>query len=204
MNPLHRFRRALGAVVSRRGREREMDEEIRFHLEQSIAQHRARGLSEAEARRLALAEFGGVEAAKEGVREAWALARLAELGRDVRFALRGVRRRPAYAATVVITLALALGAAGSIWNALWSILAGVALVDYRAWAPSIAILTFAALLLIDGTQFVAALYTGPLLRALYLWNIVLWTTIHLCLLAGALAGRRFEQVQASSSALVAA
>lgn len=123
MNPLHRFRRALGAVVSRRGREREMDEEIRFHLEQSIAQHRARGLSEAEARRLALAEFGGVEAAKEGVREAWALARLAELGRDVRFALRGVRRRPAYAATVVITLALALGAAGSIWNALWSILA---------------------------------------------------------------------------------
>lgn len=90
-----------------------------------------------------------------------------------------------------------LAAVGAL-VALWSILAGVALVDYRAWAPSIAILTFAALLAIDGTQFVAALYTGPLLRALYLWNIVVWTTIHLCLLAGALAGRRFEQMPNST------
>jgi hypothetical protein len=88
--------------------------------------------------------------------------------------------------------------------ALWSILAGVSLVDYRAWAPAAAAATFAALIAIDMAQFVAALYTGPLLRALYLWNITVWITIHLCLLAGALAGRRFEQEPGRSPAVVAA
>lgn len=110
-----------------------------------------------------------------------------------------IASRPAWFRSAQMTLA----AAGAVL-ALWSILVGVALVDYRVWAPSTAAATFALLLLLDGTQFVAALYTGPLLRAVYLWNIVLWTTIHLCLLAGALAGRHFELERESSQAVAAA
>lgn len=75
-----------------------------------------------------------------------------------------------------------------------SILIGVALVDYRRWAPGAAVITFATLLALDGVGFIAAFYTGPLLRALYLWNILLWFSIHLSMTLGAIAGRHAEYV----------
>lgn len=75
-----------------------------------------------------------------------------------------------------------------------SILIGVALVDYRRWAPGAAVITFAALLALDGVGFMVAFYTGPLLRALYLWNILLWFSIHLSMTLGAVAGRHAECV----------
>jgi hypothetical protein len=75
-----------------------------------------------------------------------------------------------------------------------SILVGVALVDYRRWAPGAAVITFATLVALDGVGFMTAFYTGPLLRALYLWNILLWFSIHLCMTLGAVAGRRAERV----------
>jgi predicted permease len=117
-NPLRRLARSLFGGSRR---ERELDEEIRSHLEAAEAHHRERGLSAEEAHRAALLDFGGVDSAKEGVREAWALARLKEIGRDARYAVRGFRKHFAYAATVVLTLALAIGASGAIFNALWTI-----------------------------------------------------------------------------------
>jgi hypothetical protein len=71
-----------------------------------------------------------------------------------------------------------------------SILVGVALVDARPWASGAAVATFAVLLALDGVGFVAASYTGPLLRAVYLTNILFWCSVHLCLTAGALVGRQ--------------
>jgi hypothetical protein len=79
-----------------------------------------------------------------------------------------------------------------------SILVGLALADSRRWAPTAAVWTFGALLVLDAVGFTAALSTGPLLRALYLWNILLWFSIHLCLTAGALAGRHFERAAATA------
>jgi hypothetical protein len=87
----------------------------------------------------------------------------------------------------------ALACAGTL-AAFGSIFIGMALVDYRRWAPRAAVAIFGLLVAIDVAEFAAALYTGPLLRALYLWNIFLWFTIHLCLTAGAAAGRRAEGV----------
>lgn len=75
-----------------------------------------------------------------------------------------------------------------------SILIGVALIDYRRWAPRAAVITFATLLALDCIDFMAAFYTGPLLRALYLWNILLWFSIHLSMTLGAVAGRHAERV----------
>ena len=85
-----------------------------------------------------------------------------------------------------------------------SILAGLALADYRPWAPTLAVMTFGALLAVDAVGFTAALYTGPLLRAVYLWNIFLWFAIHLCLMVGALAGRRAERLATHVASMVAA
>jgi hypothetical protein len=73
--------------------------------------------------------------------------------------------------------------------ALVSILIGTALVDYRSWAPAAATLTFGALATIDVIGFIGVLNTGPILRDLYLWNLLLWFSIHLVMTVGAVAGR---------------
>jgi predicted permease len=117
----HRLRRLASAVLGRSRREADLDEEIRFHIDGAIEGHLAAGIAPGEARRLAMLEFGGVDRAKEEVRDAWPFARFGEIARDTRLAIRGFRKRPAYAATVIVTLALAVGAAGTIFNALWAI-----------------------------------------------------------------------------------
>jgi len=98
--------------------------------------------------------------------------------------------RPPWFRGVQFALALAGTAAG-----LASIFVGMALVDYRRWAPRAAIAMFSILLALDAAGFGAAFFTGPLLRALYLWNLFLWASIHLCLVMGAAAGRRAERAE---------
>jgi len=97
-----------------------------------------------------------------------------------------------------VQMAIALTGAAMAFG---SILIGVALIDGRRWAARAAAAIFAALLLLDAAGFAAAVYTGPLLRALYLWNILLWFSIHLCLLAGALAGREVSRSQPEAQAV---
>ena len=82
-----------------------------------------------------------------------------------------------------------------------SVLAGLALVADRPGALRAATGAFAVLLALDVGSFTAAFYTGPLLRAIYLWNVLLWMFAHMCLLAGALAAR---QISAQPVAAVAA
>jgi predicted permease len=87
----------------------EMDEELRFHVEQAAAAKMRGGMSAEEARRLALVEFGGVERARdecERQKPGWWMETVA---RDVRYALRGMRRARGYTAALVGTLALGLG-----------------------------------------------------------------------------------------------
>lgn len=81
-----------------------------------------------------------------------------------------------------LTLAGTLAAFGSI-------VIGLGLTGYRPWALDAAVIGFSTLLVLDVAGFTAAFYTGPLLRAVYLWNTMLWLFIHMCLVAGALAGR---------------
>jgi hypothetical protein len=82
-----------------------------------------------------------------------------------------------------------------------SIVVGLALTGQRRWATAAAVPAFAALLVLDVAGFTAAFYTGPLLRALYLWNILLWLFIHMCLAAGAIAVRRAEKEAAGTPAV---
>lgn len=107
-----RARRLLGGGG---GAERSMEEEMSFHLEMEERELLARGHSPEEARRLARVRFGGVERYKEEGREA--RGRVAEdAAQDVRYAIRGVRRRPAFAATVIATLAVGIGATTAVWS----------------------------------------------------------------------------------------
>ncbi len=87
----------------------EFDDELQFHLEQSIAAKVAEGLPVAEARRQALIEFGGVEAARdkcERQRPGWWLGTVAQ---DIRYAVRGIRAHRWFSAAIMATLALGIG-----------------------------------------------------------------------------------------------
>lgn len=73
-----------------------------------------------------------------------------------------------------------------------SVIIGGALVNYTSWASSAAIAVFAGLALVDILQFMMVVGTGPVIREMYLWNILLWLILHSMLLVGALAGRHTE------------
>lgn len=77
--------------------------------------------------------------------------------------------------------------------ALFSIIVGIALVDWHGWAPAAVIAVFGAFTALNVVDFIAVLNTGPLLRAHYLWSGLLWILIHLSFTVAALAGKRVRR-----------
>ena len=99
-----------------RKRRSELDEEIEFHLEQAIASRIAAGMDPAEARRQALIEFGGIEPTREQCerqRPGWWIGTVLQ---DVRYAFRGFRRNPLFTISVLVTLALGIGATTAVFS----------------------------------------------------------------------------------------
>ena len=103
-----RFR--FRALFRRRELERELDDEVRFHLELETDKLVTQGLPRAEAMRRARLAFGSVEGIKEDSRGVRGISVVDIVMQDVQYALRGIRRRPAFSAAVILTLALGIGA----------------------------------------------------------------------------------------------
>src|SRR5207302_8412935 len=96
----------------------DLDEEIRGHLALSIKERIERGEDPASARLAALKEFGNVTLTRDSIRGVWRhrwFDAAEALGRDLRFALRSLLRAKGLAATVVVTLALGIGANAAIF-----------------------------------------------------------------------------------------
>ena len=106
----------LGGWRGREGRERELREELEAHFQMHVEDNVRAGMSAREARREAVLRFGGVEAVKESVRDRWTVGFLEITRQDLVYAVRGLRRNPAFAWTAVLSLALGIGASVAIFT----------------------------------------------------------------------------------------
>jgi putative ABC transport system permease protein len=106
----------------KRPRDRQLDSELRFHIDELASENMAAGMSPAEARRQAQLEFGGREQIKEELRDVYRVPIVESATAHLKSAFRFIRKSPSFSSAVILTLALGIGANSAVFSAIDAIL----------------------------------------------------------------------------------
>ena len=109
-------------LIGRRDAGVQLDAELRFHLENQVAENRAAGMSAVEARRAALRTFGNPALLRDEARATWTWNWLESLWLDLRYSMRTLRRTPGFTSIAVIVMALGIGANVALFTVVRSVL----------------------------------------------------------------------------------
>jgi len=148
MKWFHQVRFLLRPFLGRRRVHRDLDDELRFHLEMEAEKLVAQGMTPAQAHREARMRLGGEETIKEEVRDVDGVGWMEKLLTDARFGLRVLKRNPIFAGVAILTLGLGIGAS----TAIFSLVDGILLRPLPFEKPQELVTVWADLSEIDGPE----------------------------------------------------